>query len=170
MMTISDITCKLFFCADFFFHWGIWRVIRYARISDTTRRIFAKHSLCKNSRNSAPRYESQADKIDSAYSNSFNAFSALAVLARCFPAPELPAGQKFGLLWAGYLNFHPFTEFWYSWRFCSCQYQSIAFTGCATGLPFRRLRCSGMMRWLPGPQKRMSGDAGGGIRSGYLLV
>ncbi len=38
----------ILFCATFF-RWGIWRVIRHAVVSDTTRLLFAKTSLCKTS-------------------------------------------------------------------------------------------------------------------------
>lgn len=59
MMTISDIVQIILFCALIFFPLGYLARHSLRRISDTTRLLFAKTSLCKTSRNSAPRYESQ---------------------------------------------------------------------------------------------------------------
>lgn len=56
---------------------------------------------------------------------------------------------KFGLLWAGYLNFHPLLNLVFM-AFLLMPIQSIAFTGCATGLPFPSAsRCSGMIPGCP---------------------
>ncbi len=81
------------FCALIFFPLGYLARHSLRRISDTTRLLFAKPRYVKPAGTLRRATKVKADKNDSAYSNSFNAFSALAILARSFRLELLFSGQ-----------------------------------------------------------------------------
>lgn len=106
MMTISDIIEIIVVCALIFFPLGYLARHSLRRIRDTLRFVLLLNLVMLNRPGRyAARKKPGQPKNDSIYAKCRHAFFPLAILARPFRL-ELLFLVKFGLLWAGYLNFH----------------------------------------------------------------
>lgn len=143
MMTISDIIEIIVVCALIFFPLGYLARHSLRRIRDTLRLFFAKPRYVKPAGTLRRTEKARQPKMTQFTQNTAMP-SSLWQYWRGLSGWNFYFLVKFGLLWAGYLNFHPLLNLVFA-AFLLMPFRATACIACATGLPCRSaLLCSGM--------------------------
>ena len=165
MMTISDIIEIIVVCALIFFPLGYLARHSLRRIRDTLRLFFAKPRYVKPAGTLRRTEKSEDNQKMTQFTQNTAIPSSLWQYWRGLSGWNFYFLVKFGLLWAGYLNFHPLLNLVFAAfllmpipRYNTC-------IACATGLPCRSACfCSGMTHSLLAGKHNEPGFAGGGVQ------